>query len=69
MIYRLEERRSLINQIRMCRSDLDESTIMFDVGKIENEMSSNYISFNDILKYCIHLAIKGEPMPWESEVK
>ena len=59
----MAEYQELVNKLRMCRSDLDENTIITEVQKM---VSSTTVSVHQTLRFCIELAMEGSIMPWEN---
>jgi len=56
------EHQQLINQLRMCRADLCEAEI---IKQVQTVAGDELFTTTSQLRWCIDLAMKGEPMPWE----
>lgn len=56
----------LVNQLRMCRSDLSESVIVEKVQKLASKEEGTLLTHKHLRK-CIKLAMLGKLMPWEEK--
>ncbi|MCW8917178.1 MAG: hypothetical protein OQK24_15145 [Magnetovibrio sp.] len=63
MKHQMIEYQKLINQLRAVRADLDEKTI---TAKVQEMAHTNTTSTLDHLRHCVHLGMRGDPMPWEA---
>ncbi len=63
MKYQFIEYQKKINELRMLRSDLSEKTITKEIQKIASESPVSTIS---VLTRSVFLAMKGEPVQWET---
>lgn len=56
----------LINQLRMCRADLSEATIVKQIQKLASSIEGGVLLTHKHLRECIQIAQQGKLMPWEN---